>query len=98
MDDMKDIFDTPFAAFVEGAVKDLFAFNPEKISIVATARDGTTTTSYYNANVADKALFAHHIYTDAIMSIVVANAHLIKDALEKDDEQPESWEEDNEQT
>lgn len=82
-----DFKNYPYAKFLEDAVRYIFETNPEKLALVASAPNGETLTAYYQADAQDKAVFAHHIYSDAMMDIMLCNIGLIKEALDEYEEE-----------
>ena len=77
-------FNTPYAKWLEEAVKAIFEGNPNSISLCAIMPDGNVLTAYYNCSVHDKAIIAHNINADAMLDNVVINIDMIKDALDGD--------------
>ena len=98
---MTDFREIPYAEWLEEGLKLLLQEQPEKLGLVATMSDGTTMTGYYNADATDKAVFAHNIYTDAILDTVLCNIADIKEALNEleqssdsdddEDSEDETW-------
>lgn len=80
-----DFENVPFAEWVEGLARSAFELKPAKMAFVATLTNGETKTAYYNAYAEDKAVFAHHIQSDVVMDIVIANADILREAMEGDD-------------
>lgn len=76
------IEEAPYAEWLEGLLRTIFERNPKSMALVATLEDDTTLTGYYMADAQDKAVFAHHIQSDAVLDTVLANADLIKEAIE----------------
>ena len=83
---MNEISETPYAEWLEESIKTIFEQNPDRIAICATLSDGDTLTAYYNCCAEDKAIFSHHINSDAMLDVVLANIDIIKEELDKCDE------------
>ena len=82
-----DITKAPYAEFLEEAIGYIFENKPDKIALAATMPDGDTLTAYYQSDAQDKAIFAHHIYSDAFLEVVKNNIGEIKEALEELEEE-----------
>lgn len=80
---MPEFENQELAEWLEDGVREMFNRDPNAIAIVASLNDGTTLTGYYKADATQKALFAHQIYTDAVLDVVMNNAGLIKRALDE---------------
>ncbi|MBQ8264137.1 MAG: hypothetical protein IJY96_05105 [Oscillospiraceae bacterium] len=84
---MSDIRESPYANWLEDMCAAVFEHKPVQIGICAINPDGTVLTAYYGEpNHADKAQIAHHIYSDAMMDIVMANAADVVEAAEEEGE------------
>lgn len=90
---MESFEDKPLASWLERFVKFIFEEKPESIAVAARLPNGTTMTGYYKAEVDDKAMMAHNIYSDAILEMTVNNARIIKDSIEELDEDDDEEEE-----
>ena len=86
---MADYEEAPYALWLEGVVKTIFEEDPEKMVLCAAAKDGRTLTAYYECDATDKAVFCHHIYSDAMLDVVLNNIGMVKDALEEYEEEEE---------
>lgn len=64
----------------------LFQDDFSSAAIVATNLNGETITTYFQADTTQKAIFAHNIQADAMLDLVLANADMIREALEDMDE------------
>ena len=73
---------TPHAKWLEESIATIAGLDPCCICLAATKADGTVFTGYYNADAADKAVFAHNIQSDIVMDIIKANADTISGILE----------------
>ena len=77
----------PFAEWLEGSIQAVAKLNPETIGIVARSGEKDMVfTGYFNASPEDKAIMAHHIYSDVILDTVRNNIDVIREALEEDDD------------
>ena len=82
---MRDIRNSPYANWLEDMCSAAMEHKPALIGICMIGDDGTVLTSYYGEpNPADKAQIAHHIYSDSIMDIVMANAADVVEAAEEE--------------
>lgn len=81
-DGVDDITKQPYAKWLEESIATIAGIDPCCICFAATKADGTVFTGYYNADAADKAVFAHNIQSDIVMDIIKANADTISGILE----------------
>nr|DAL72880.1 MAG TPA: hypothetical protein [Caudoviricetes sp.] len=81
-DGVDDITKQPYAKWLEESIATIAGLDPCCICLAATKADGTVFTGYYNADAADKAVFAHNIQSDIVMDIIKANADTISGILE----------------
>lgn len=83
-------------AWLEDCVKNLYERNRESritsAAIVTMSEDRLVLTGYYNCDAQDKAIFAHNINADAMLDTVLANADIVKQAIEEVDEDDEGTE------
>ena len=84
-----EVQNSPYAEFLETVVRGIFDTQPDKIAFVASLPNGETLTAYYKSDAQDKAVFAHHIYSDSVMDVVVANVGLLKEAMDAYEEEEE---------
>ena len=84
-----DLNELPFASWLEDAVRGLIENKATVIAIAAGVQNDQVLTMYYNCGMAEKALLATHINGDAMMDMVLANAGLILDAAEDEEEEEE---------
>jgi len=98
--DTPDFTAVPCAGFLEDFVRELVENdpNPKSIGVCVRLADGRVLTGYYNANITDKALFAHHIQSDALFDQLEANADWLAECVEEaegfdEDEEEETEEE-----
>ena len=81
------IEDCPFAEWLEQSARAVVDLEPDTIGIVArSGKKDVVFTGYFNASAEDKAVMAHHIYSDVIMDTVKANIDTIREALEEAEE------------
>lgn len=74
----------PYAEWLEEFIKNLIAFQPEKIGVCAVLPDGNVLTAYYgDCGPADKAEMGFHMNNDGILDTVFANAREIVRAAEE---------------
>ena len=84
----KDIKQSPYANWLEDMCAATMEHEPVAIGICMVDADGNALTSYYrNLGHVDKAIIAHHIYSDAMMDMVMANAADIVEAAEEQEEE-----------
>ena len=83
---MDDITKQPYAKWLEESIATIAGIDPCCICFAATKADGTVFTGYYNADAADKAVFAHNIQSDVTMDIIRENIGKIKEMLEENDD------------
>lgn len=74
-----------WASWMEKNIEVLAQEGAQRIAVAAFTADGQVYTSYYMADLADKAMMATHIYADALLDVVLNNARLIVNtALEQE--------------
>ncbi len=64
----------PYSGWLTDSLHTLGEHKVSSIALAATLEDGQVFTGYYACYASDKAMLAHHIYTDSIMDVVKANA------------------------
>ena len=73
-----------YAAWLEGFCREVIERNTAKIGVCMLNEDGTALTGYCGEPFpVDKSAMAHHIQSDALMDMVLANAKLIVEAAEE---------------
>lgn len=76
------IDDTEFTEWLEDAVRTIYEKKPTTAGFVAKMEDGETVTAYFNADPEDKASFAWHFQSEAMLDIIETNAAMIRRWLE----------------
>ena len=74
------------AEWLEAGLRKMFELKPSSIALVASLETGETLTGYYHADAQQKAMFAHHINSDAMLDVVLNNIGLVRDALDELDD------------
>ena len=97
--EIPDLASMPCAGFLEDFVRELAERdpNPKSIGVCVRLSDGCVLTGYYHANTDDKALFAHHIQSDALFDQIEASAPWLAEVLaecEEPDDDPDDDPED----
>lgn len=83
----EDIRESPYASWLEDMCQTVMELKPATMGVCMIAEDGTVCTGYSGEiSPQDKAMMAHHFYTDAIFEIMKANAKDILAAAEEDEE------------
>lgn len=80
---MPDFIPSEMAEWLEATVRTMFEEDTESIVVAARLKGGYTMTAYYHADAERKAVFAHHINSDAMMDVVTSNIDMIRDALDR---------------
>lgn len=84
---MEDIRNTRYANWLEDVCKTVMELKPITMGVYMMAEDGTVCTAYSGEiSPQDKAMMAHHFYTDAMFEIMRANAKAIVDAAKEEEE------------
>lgn len=73
-------------AWLEESLKALVDENPVSAAVVGINDKGETLTGYFHADAQQKAVFAHHINSDAMLDVVLNNIEMVRDALDELDE------------
>ena len=77
----------PYAQFLEGFAKSLVEYQPDKICVCAFLPGGEILTGYYgDVSSQDKAVMAHNINCDAVLDSIMANAKMIVQAAEEQED------------
>lgn len=77
-----------YAEWLEGFCREVVERQPEKIGVCLLNEDGTALTGYCGEVFpVDKSAMAHHIQSDALMDMVLANAKLIVEAAEEQEDE-----------
>lgn len=74
------------AEWLEEGLRKMFELKPSSVALVATLDSGETLTGYFRADAQQKAVFAHHINSDAMLDVVLNNINLVRDALDELDD------------
>ena len=77
------------AGWLEECLRKIFELKASSVGLVATLENGETLTGYFHADAQQKAIFAHHINSDAMLDVVTNNISLIRNALDELDETDE---------
>lgn len=80
---MDDITKTPYAEWLESILRSMMELKPAKIGFCMLCDDGAYTCYFGLEGPPDKAMMAHHIYTDSLVDIITANAKSIIEAAEE---------------
>lgn len=84
---MTDYKTKPYAQWMEDVLPELVELDPESIGIICVMPDGTTGTSYYNADNEVRAGMIRAMLQDNLMGWIEANAEVIKDVLFGEEEE-----------
>jgi hypothetical protein len=78
----------PYAEWLEGFIKNLIEYQPEKIGVCAILPDGNVLTGYFgDCCPKDKAEMGFHMNNDGVLDTVVANAKEIVLAAEAEEDE-----------
>ena len=78
----------PYAEWLEGLMRDLVEHQPDMIGVCAFLPEGDVLTSYFGGcNPSDKAEMGFHMTSDAHLDTMMANAKMIVEAAEEQDEE-----------
>jgi hypothetical protein len=83
---MKDPSKLPYAGWLEETIKKLMEHDVACIGLAAITGDHQILTAYFAANMTDKAIMAVNIQGDALMDMTLANARMILDAAEEQED------------
>lgn len=75
----------PYSDFVKDALFALAEYDIRCLCVCGLAADGECVTGYWDAQAMDKAALASHIFSDAILDAMKANAREILEAAEEDE-------------
>ena len=85
---MANVFETPYAEWLEEFIKTIVDLRPTKIGVCAILPDGCSLTGYYGGcGHQDKAIMGYQMQLDATMDVVKANAGAILGAAESQEEE-----------
>ena len=77
----------PYAAWLEELVANLVEYQPDMIGVCAFLPDGDVMTYYFGeCNPSDKAEMGFHMTSDAHLATIMANAKMIIEAAEEQDD------------
>jgi len=95
--DIPDLASMPCAGFLEDFVRELAErdLNPQSIGVCVRLSDGCVLTGYYQASPDDKALFAHHIQSDALFDEIEASAGWLAECIAEADDEDEDGEDED---
>lgn len=83
---MTDITKTPYAEYLEETISIIMEHKPVGICFAALLDDGSTLTSYYDADASVKALMVHNIQNDITMDVIENNIDYIRDLLAEEED------------
>ncbi len=83
---MRDVKKLPYAGWLEESITLLAGQDVHSIGLAARVNDGEVLTAYFHADPAEKALLATHIQADGLFEMTLANAKLIVEAAEEEDD------------
>lgn len=83
----EDIRESRYANWLEDMCKTVMELKPITMGVCMIAEDGTVCTAYSGMiSPQEKAVMAHHFYTDSMFEIMKANAKAIVDAAEEEED------------
>ena len=78
----------PYAGFLEDFAQQLVQYQPEKVCVCALLPGGEVLTGYFgDVGCTDKAVMAHNINCDAVMDSIMANAKMIVQAAQEQEDE-----------
>ncbi len=83
---MNDPRKLPYAAWLEESIKLLSEQDVKSICLAAIVNGGEALTAYYAADMTAMTVMAANIQADAMLQMVTANARMILDAAEEQEE------------
>ena len=87
MDESKDILNQPYAEFLEQFLTELAHYGDvDCMAVEVRLPDRRVLTGYYEATAEDKALFAHHLQSDAMFDELEANGAWLRDVVDGDED------------
>jgi hypothetical protein len=87
---MIDFTKKAYAEWLETILPQLFAVDPESISIVGIMKDGAQCTAYFNADNRDRIQMIRAIVGDCLKDWLVINADMVRDIVLSEDEDNEN--------
>jgi len=82
-----DFLNDEEAAWLEESLRKIYESNPKAVCVAAVLDDGCVMTGYSNCEAGDKQNIAGAIQMDAVMDVIRANGHIIREALEEEQEE-----------
>lgn len=87
MNESNDIMSRPYAEFLEQFLAELAQYGDvDCMAVEVRLPDRSVLTGYYEATAEDKALFAHHLSSDAMFDELEANGTWLRDVVDGADE------------
>lgn len=83
---MNDVEKLPYAGWLEDGIRLLTEHDVKSIAIAALTGGEQVLTAYWEAGMADKAVMAAFIQGDAMLDMAMANAKMIVEAAEEEEE------------
>lgn len=80
-----DIREEPYAKWLEETLREIVEMKPERICMCVMLPSGEVDTCYYQCDAGDLELFAHNIYSNAMLQLI----RNIRELSQDDDEEAE---------
>lgn len=81
-----DFLNDEEAAWLEESLRKIYESKPKAVRVAAVLDTGDVLTGYSNCEAADKTNIASAIQMDAVMDVIRVNGHIIREALEDEEE------------
>ena len=92
---MDNVTKTPYAAWLEGMIREIMEHRPVRMGVVLVMEDGEVLTGYYgDHSPEDIARMAYHLNMDSLWQLIGVNADQIVRMAKEMEEQEDSGDED----
>lgn len=81
-----DFLNDEEAAWLEKSLRKMYEEKRTSVCLACIDENGDVMTAYYDSDCRDKILIANSIQMDAVMDVIRANGHIIRQALEEEEE------------
>lgn len=75
------------AAWLEESLRKMYEAKHTSVCLACIDENGDVMTAYYDSDCRDKILVANSIQMDAVMDVIRNNGHIIREALEDEEEE-----------
>lgn len=81
-----DMLNLDFKGWLERSLRTIYERKPQAMCLAAIDEEGNVITAYFDSSAQDKVATAGAIQMDAVMQAIRVNGHILREALEAEDD------------